>query len=161
VRGRLLDNPTDTGRHVSFGQTLEIDDSTAAAIVQHLRAALPNEGCGLLATVEESGTRRVVRFYPGENIDRSATRFTMDPRQVMAAMDEIEARGWRLGGIVHSHPRTPATPSPTDLREAYYPEALLVIASFTAEPPVLRAWRVCRRADEVAAVEVRVTIGLG
>jgi proteasome lid subunit RPN8/RPN11 len=160
VRGRHLDNPTDTGRHISFGQVLEIDDSTAAAILQHLRAALPNEGCGLLATVEDPGTSRVVRFYPGENIDRSATRFTMDPRQVMAAMDEIEARGWRLGGIVHSHPRTPATPSPTDLREAYYPEALLVIASFAAAP-VLRAWRVCRTADEVAAVEVRVTIGLG
>src|SRR5215207_7499605 len=48
-------------------------------IVRHLREALPDEGCGLLATVDEGRTRHAVRFFPGDNIDRSPTRFTMDP----------------------------------------------------------------------------------
>ena len=96
----------------------------------------------MLATVDDGAVRRVTQFFPGENIDCSPTRFTMDPRQVAAAMDEMDASGWRLGGIVHSHPRTPARPSATDLREAYYPHALLVIASFATSEPELRSWDV-------------------
>jgi proteasome lid subunit RPN8/RPN11 len=124
------------------GQTLEIERSTLNAIVRHLRDALPYEGCGLLATMHSTGVRRVMRFYAGANIDRSATRFTMDPREVMQAMDEMECCGWSMGAIVHSHPRTPATLSATDLREAYYPDALLVIVSLASPEPEIRAWDV-------------------
>jgi proteasome lid subunit RPN8/RPN11 len=124
------------------GQTLEIERSMVSAIIRHLRDALPYEGCGLLATAHRNGVRRVTRFFCGANIDRSATRFTMDPREVMEAMDEMERRGWTMGAIVHSHPRTPATPSVTDLREAYYPDALLVIVSLASPEPEIRAWDV-------------------
>lgn len=121
---------------------LLIARTTYDALVNHLIAALPNEGCGLLATVDAAASRQVVRFYPGENIDRSPTRFTMDPRQVAAALDEIEVHGWALGAIAHSHPRTAATPSATDLREAYHPDALLVIVSFAGEKPEIAVWDV-------------------
>jgi proteasome lid subunit RPN8/RPN11 len=73
-------------------------------------------------------------------------------------MDEIEASGWHLGGIVHSHPRTPARPSATDLREAYYPHALLVIASFAASEPELRSWDVGMAATLDQSREVAITI---
>jgi proteasome lid subunit RPN8/RPN11 len=115
-------------------------------IVAHLRSALPHEGCGLLATFDVAdGSRRAVRFYPGDNIDRSPVRYTMDPGQVLSALDDIEACGWRLGAIVHSHPTSVAEPSVTDLREAYYPGVVLLIVSFTDEPPVARAWLIEER----------------
>lgn len=112
-------------------------------ILKHLRAWLPLEGCGLVASIpDEAGGQRAVRFYPGDNLDRSPVRYTMDPRQVMTALDEMDERGWSFGGIVHSHPRTPAEPSATDIGEAYYPGVVLLIVSFADETPDIRAWRI-------------------
>lgn len=114
-------------------------------ILRHLRLALPNEGVGLLGVerVEGEGIvmARARQFYPGANIRASPTRYEMDARELMAALRDIDRRGWSLGAIVHSHPNGPATPSPTDIAEFLYPEALLVIASFAREPVDLRAWR--------------------
>jgi proteasome lid subunit RPN8/RPN11 len=156
VRGRVLDNTSRSDAGVTT--ELAIVRSTYDALLEHLLAALPNEGCGLLATVDDGAVRRVTRFFPGENIDCSPTRFTMDPRQVAAAMVEIDAFGWHLGGIVHSHPRTPARPSATDLREAYYPDALLVITSFAATEPELRSWDVSTATTLDESREVAITI---
>ena len=108
-------------------------------IIAHLRRSLPNEGCGLLA-IDEAGI--ATRFYPGENLDQSPVRFTMDPATVIAAFKAMDAEGWMLGAIVHSHPRTPATPSRTDLREAQYPSALMMIGSFGSDPPLFRLWAI-------------------
>ena len=122
---------------------LRFNAAVMEAMVAHLRAAAPREGCGLLATTRAAtGTAVVRRFYPGTNLDASPTRYTMDPVEVMSAFIDMEARGWELGAIVHSHPTTPATPSPTDLREAYYPEALMIIVSLATEPATVRAWRI-------------------
>jgi proteasome lid subunit RPN8/RPN11 len=131
-----------TGKHQLATAILEIDWQMLDAIVQHLRSAFPHEGCGLLATVDVGDARRAVRFFPGDNLDRSATRFTMDPRQVIAAMNEIAQAGWQMGAIVHSHPKSAPIPSPTDLREAYYPDAWLVIVSLVQTEPEARAWDV-------------------
>jgi proteasome lid subunit RPN8/RPN11 len=131
---------------------LRIDHALFDRLLAHLVAASPWEGVGLLAVAEDgAGSARATRFYPGTNVDASPTRYTMDPAEVLAAFRDIEARGWRLGAIVHSHPATPPTPSPTDLREAHYPEALLVIVSLAVAPPEARAWRIARVSPPVAA----------
>jgi proteasome lid subunit RPN8/RPN11 len=41
----------------------------------------------------------------------------------------MEARGWELLGIFHSHPAGPAIPSETDVRRAYYPDSLYLICA--------------------------------
>lgn len=123
---------------------LELDPDLQRRIVEHLRMALPNEGCGLLAVAGDHGGEAVY-YYPGENLDESPNRYTMNPTAVIAAFRHMEERNWRLGAIVHSHPRTPATPSMTDLREAHYPSALMVICSFTNAEPELRAWAIAPR----------------
>jgi proteasome lid subunit RPN8/RPN11 len=94
----------------------------------------------LLATVDQGAAWRAVRFYPGRNADASRTRYTMDPADVLAALVDIERHGWRFGAIVHSHPTSPPSPSPTDLREAFYPDALMVIVSLRGPTPEARAW---------------------
>ena len=111
-------------------------------IVRHLRDAAPLEGVGLLAAKPESpdGIVRGNRYYCGTNQDASATRYTMAPDEVLAAFRDIEEHGWRLGGIVHSHPAGAPDPSPTDRREYRYPEALMIIVSLAGDVPELRAW---------------------
>lgn len=128
---------------VEAPDSLSISAQMRQEILHHLQSNLPNEGCGLLA-VTRTADRTVIatHFYPGTNRDASPTRYTMDPAQVFAAFRDLAAHGWSLGAIVHSHPATPPTPSPTDLREAFYPEALMLIVSFATDPPVMRAWRV-------------------
>jgi proteasome lid subunit RPN8/RPN11 len=111
-------------------------------IVSHLRSTAPLEGVGLLAVPQGSTGPDLVatHYYPGTNEDHSATRYTMAPDEVLRSFLDMEQRGWRLGGIVHSHPAGPATPSPTDRREFLYPEALMVILSLAGDAPDLRAW---------------------
>ena len=119
---------------------LQIEPGMLAAIVGHLRSWLPNEGCGLLASVVDGERDRAVRFFPGTNVDFSPVRFTMDHREVIAAMKQMRQEDWQLAAIVHSHPRTRPTPSETDRREWYYPEARLLIVSFAEGEPEIGCW---------------------
>ena len=119
---------------------VQLPETLWIRIVAHLARSLPEEGCGLLGF--RSNTSRIATaFYGGRNIDRSPTRFTMDPGTVLGALLDIEAHGWVLGAIVHSHPSGPATPSPTDLAEARYPGVLFGIVAMNRVPPDLRFWR--------------------
>ncbi|HWV23920.1 MAG TPA: Mov34/MPN/PAD-1 family protein, partial [Thermomicrobiales bacterium] len=70
--------------------------------------------------------------------------------------------GYLLGAIVHSHLHGPATPSATDLREAHYPDALLLIASFADQPFAFNAWRVTPENDLriVQSVDIVVRSGV-
>ncbi len=149
-RGPRAETATDSNLEPSVRAVggLFFDRGVYDAVVRHLVAALPHEGVGLLATKRAAGvagvdgTLRVMRFYPGTNIDASSTRFTMDPAEVLDALHDVDEHGWWLGAIVHSHPAGSAVPSATDLREARYPDALMVIAALAERPPRLRAWRV-------------------
>ncbi len=129
------------------------------AIVEHMRAALPAEGCGLLAVATlAQPMAEVVRFYPGTNVLDSPTRFTMHPAEVQAAFQDMDRRGWRLGAIVHSHPSSPPTPSPIDLREAFYPDALMLIVSLATGAPDLGAWRLQRDGQQLCPVAVPIYV---
>ena len=139
---------------------LRLDQELYRELLAHLTATTPLEAVGLLAVAAEGEADRATRFYPGTNVDASSTRYTMEPAEVLAAFRDIEAKGWRFGAIVHSHPATPPIPSATDLREAHYPEALLFIVGLAASLPVARAWRVVvgDRDAVVGAVEVPVVV---
>ena len=50
-------------------------------------------------------------------------------RAQVEAMVEIEAAGWDVCGIFHSHPAGPPVPSATDVAQALYPEAVYVIVA--------------------------------
>lgn len=119
---------------------LSIERALLDKIVAHLRDALPNEGCGLLAGVPEGDGHRAVSFFPGTNIDASPVRYTMDPTEVIDAMKRMRDEQWSLAAIVHSHPRSEPAPSRTDRNEWYYPEARLLIVSFMGADPLIGCW---------------------
>jgi [CysO sulfur-carrier protein]-S-L-cysteine hydrolase len=137
-------------------ETLRLPSDLREAILVHLIREAPNEGVGLLAVAKREPAAEAVGFFPGENIDASPSRFTMHPRDVVAALDVIAARGWELGAIVHSHLSGPATPSRTDIGEAHYPDAVMVIVSLATLPPEMRGWRLVEREDGIAMRPVRL-----
>ena len=110
-------------------------------VIAHLRQALPNEGCGLLAASGSRSIARVVNFFPGTNELNSPTRYRMAGKEVVDAHKVMREQEWWLAGIVHSHPKGPATLSPIDLREALYPDSALLIVDLSEPEPLARAWR--------------------
>jgi len=92
-------------------------------MVTHVQRHAPEEACGILAGVGG----RVTQVFAIENMLHSPVAYEMDPVQQVQAMLALEAAGWDICGIFHSHPAGPALPSATDLAQAYYPEAVYVI----------------------------------
>jgi proteasome lid subunit RPN8/RPN11 len=72
----------------------------------------------------------------------------MAPALLLQALEEIDAQGWELVGIFHSHPAGPPTPSPTDVAEAYYPDSAYLICA-----PGPGGWQV--RAFEIRGGQTR------
>ncbi len=83
----------------------------------------PEEACGLIA----GRGREVQTVLPMTNALHSTVRYRLEPKEQLQAFQWIESQGWELVGIYHSHPKGPASPSPIDVAEAYYPEVLYLI----------------------------------
>jgi len=118
---------------------LEIKRPFYDAMIAHVQAEYPLEACGLL-----SGNGRLVTTLTCiDNILRSPTAYEMDPQQQIQAMIDFESRGETMLAIFHSHPTGPQIPSETDVRQAYYPEALYLIISLeNNNQPVTRAFQI-------------------
>ena len=118
-------------------------------MVEHARAGLPNEACGLLyGTVAGEGraaTGMVERVYLLTNVDESREHFSMAPSEQLAAVKDARTHGWELLGNWHSHPETPSRPSEEDKRLAYDPSICYLILSL-ADPAqlVLNAFHIGR-----------------
>lgn len=138
--------------------TLRLSPELRGQMVVHLVREAPNEGVGLLAVTWNAGVADATAYFPGENIDASPTRFTMHPRDVVAALDTMTNQGWELGAIVHSHLNGPASPSRTDLAEAQYLDSLMIIVSLAHLPPDVRAWRLDTGNDDVVARRVTLEV---
>lgn len=109
-------------------------------IVAHAVAQYPNEACGLLAL---DGDGCVRRAYCLTNVDASPVAFTVDPDEHFASLTDAEGMGWSLSGSFHSHPRTAAVPSRTDVTRALEPEWVYVLVGpVEPGPPEVRAWRI-------------------
>ena len=87
----------------------------------------PEEACGLLAGQLNRGLYQVRFVFPTTNLLHSTTRYRIEPVEQLAAFEQMDAQGLELVGIYHSHPNGPDGPSPTDIAEAYYPEAAYLI----------------------------------
>lgn len=131
---------------------LRIPNSFVEAIVEQARAEYPNEACGLLAGSDGGATKR----FPMTNAERSPVIYRMEPAEQLRVFREIEQEGLDLVAIYHSHTRSPAYPSATDVSLAYYPEAVYLIVSL-ADPqaPDLRGFRIVD--GKVSEVELERT----
>ncbi len=108
-------------------------------MLAHCLEGRPNEACGILAARDGE----IVKVFRMSNAAASPVRYALDPKEQLAAYNAIDDSGWALGGVFHSHTRTEAYPSPTDVRLAVE-DVPYVIVSFAAEPPVVRAFRIIK-----------------
>ena len=104
-------------------------------LLAHAREDAPDECCGLVR-LRDGVVEDVIR---ARNERASPYGYTLDSASLLAAFKATE-EGYEVG-IYHSHPRSPAEPSQTDINLADYPEYLYLIVSLAAEPD-LRAWRI-------------------
>jgi proteasome lid subunit RPN8/RPN11 len=122
-------------------------------MVAHAREDLPNECCGMVGGRDGEATRLI----PVENAAASPLRFEMDPQGQYDALKEIEADGGELLAIYHSHTKSAAYPSQTDVNQAVnWPDAIYVIVSLQdqAAPDVKAYWlKDLRIADAELVVE--------
>jgi proteasome lid subunit RPN8/RPN11 len=130
---------------------LRIPKDFADAIIEQARSEHPNEACGLLAG--NNGT--VSKLYRMTNAERSPVIYRMEPAEQLRVFNDIEGAGLDLVAIYHSHTRSPAYPSATDVSLAYYPEAVYLIVSLArAEAPDLRGFRITDGKVEEVPLEI-------
>ncbi|MGH2821382.1 MAG: Mov34/MPN/PAD-1 family protein [Actinomycetota bacterium] len=123
-----------------MNQTVRIPRPLADEMIEHCLAGRPNEACGILAAAGE----QVVKVFPMTNAESSPVRYALDPREQLAVYRRIDEDEWQLGAVFHSHTRTEAYPSPTDVRLAAE-DVPYVIVSLVSEPPDIRAFRILKK----------------
>lgn len=144
------DGGAERGRPHPGPAAAELPTAIRAAIVAHARAEYPNEACGIvIGTAPAADGGLALRFEPTRNAAASPYRYEIDSGdllQLTLAADDADEAFW---AIVHSHVKSAARPSPTDIGLAFYPDALYILCSLgegeadpaTGEPGV-RAWRI-------------------
>lgn len=121
----------------------------------HARASAPAECCGLVGGRGASA----LSVYPLRNVAvDAAVGYEAAPEELFAAQRLMRARGERLLAIYHSHPRSEdPRPSASDVRLAFYPEAVYFIIGFTSGGEgVLGAFRIFESEGRWERAEFRV-----
>jgi proteasome lid subunit RPN8/RPN11 len=131
---------------------MRIARALADEIAQHAREDLPNECCGIISTRDGDA----VQVHRARNAVPSPLRFEIDPRDLIRIHTEIERAGLEMGSMYHSHVKSPAYPSQTDVNFAQsWPGVVWLIVSMAdLDQPDLRAYTIT--GAEIA--EVALTI---
>lgn len=123
----------------------------ADEIVAHAREEVPNECCGILGGRDGE----ILRLWRATNAEHSPYRYRVDDRELFQIYREIDGNGWSLAAIYHSHVRSEAYPSPTDISLAAWPDAVYLLVSLREpEVPVLRGYHIQNGQVTEAALEV-------
>ncbi len=138
---------------------LSIQKNDLHIIVEHCRAGLPNESCGMLG----GKNGRVAKVYPMKNAKPGPDYYEMDPEEQFQVMKDLRELGLDLIALFHSHPTGQAYPSSVDVQQAYwpgtdlpnYPDAVYVIVSFmNRSKPVARGFTI----EQGKVNEVAITV---
>jgi proteasome lid subunit RPN8/RPN11 len=124
--------------------SVRLSTDLVQAIVDHARADYPNEACGVIVGDREPAAGGVaLRWVPMRNEYASPLRYRIhaeDLYPVLVEVDDTDDRSF--WAIVHSHVRSAAYPSPTDVAQAVFPDALYILVSLEADDPTLAAYRI-------------------
>ena len=127
---------------------MRISGSLREEILVWVRSAVPEEACGMIGGIENEA-RLVIGV---ENELHSPVRYRMRPEDQLRGFMLFEASELDLLAIFHSHPSSPAYPSPTDVAEFYYPGVLTLICSPVPDGWHIRAFQI--QDDAIREIEL-------
>ena len=105
-------------------------------ILSHAKENLPEEACGLIAGTKDGDKK---------NVDHTNEHFSMNPKDQLAAVKDMRAKGLVPLGNWHSHPESPSRPSEEDKRLAFDPTVnYLILSLMDMDQPVLKAFDIDR-----------------
>ncbi len=105
-------------------RSITVTQSHMFSMQRHINFIAPFEACGMLGGKDDV----VELVLPVKNALESKTRFLMDPKAQLRAIQQIESEGLEILAIFHSHPKGPSSPSETDIAESRYPVANIIWA---------------------------------
>jgi proteasome lid subunit RPN8/RPN11 len=110
-------------------------------IVEQAKANAPCEICGLI--VGQSGVAKQLILIPNCSVSPE-THYDMDGKALLQAYKKIDASGDDLLAMYHSHPKSEALPSQTDIRDAMrnMPNIIHIIVSLKHQVARLQAWHI-------------------
>jgi proteasome lid subunit RPN8/RPN11 len=131
---------------------MRISQGLIDEIVAHSREEAPNECCGLVSGRDGAATA----VHRARNEFDSPLRYNVHPSDLLRITNQIDEAGEELAAIYHSHTRSEAYPSQTDVNLAEnWPDPIYLICSLQ-DPgePVLRGFRIAGGAIEEVGLEV-------
>jgi proteasome lid subunit RPN8/RPN11 len=95
-------------------------------LLAHAAEEAPRECCGMLIGTANA----IVESVRARNLADGTTRFLIDPQDHVTALRRARANALDVVAFYHSHPRSRAYPSPTDVAESGYAGALHLIVGY-------------------------------
>ena len=119
---------------------LPLGDDVREQMIDHALEQFPKECCGMLAGVDG----KPVKVVRATNSEDSEFRYRVDDRELLRFLRDCDDNGWDFLAVYHSHTRSEAYPSPTDVRLASnWPDPYYVLVSLEDHAnPVVRAFRI-------------------
>ncbi|MFT4048962.1 MAG: M67 family metallopeptidase [Solirubrobacterales bacterium] len=129
---------------------MKFTQSQIDEMVAHARDDVPNECCGLVAAKDGAATT----VHRAVNAAASPLRYEIDSADYLRIYKLIDEADEEVGAIYHSHTRSAAYPSQTDINLALWPDALYIIVSLAADEPDVKAFAIVDRKVEEVTLEI-------
>ena len=128
---------------------LRIPKKIIDEMISHAIDDLPNEACGQV----NGKNNKPLTVNRVKNVAASPDRYSMDPLTMLKLEQAREKTGEDLFAIYHSHVASEAYPSPTDIRQAFFPpgqfdrepmfpECFYILVSLAQDRPEVRAFKI-------------------
>lgn len=131
---------------------MKILERVIRQLVLEAKKASPIEACGYLAA--KNGV--IIYACALTNVDASSEHFSFDPKEQFAALKDIRSKGLEICAVYHSHPASPARPSPEDIKLAYDPHMLYVIVSLAGDKEEVGAFKITNQEAQAVSLEAVV-----
>ncbi|MDA2978962.1 MAG: M67 family metallopeptidase [Actinomycetota bacterium] len=133
-------------------ERVRVPGEIARAMFFHSGWAYPEEACGLVAFDAHGGPAFAFCLT---NLDKSEHRFTIGPEEHHGAMRFAESLGLSIGAVFHSHVKSEAVPSASDLSGGADPDWIhFIVGPVSGRRPLLRGFRI----EHGFAIELSVSV---